>query len=285
MPPEGTGIADVRQETLRLPSSYPHGAPPLEVRAVLLACALVALGVAVAPAGAALILASLVAAAAGLMLSRGGGNALGPRAATQLLLFASIAFVLNAVFTPGDNLTVWGRTIPISHEGIRVGGETALRIVALILLFRGLVQSIAPLAVVSAVERALAPLRRIGFRGEKLALVLMIALHVAPSFAGEARRLSVQRALRRGWPGPAAPLAERRRRLRPRLRDLPAILVPLMGLALRRGEELAWALPARYFGEGARTTAPAIPWSSREWGAVGAAVVFLCFSLWARGSA
>jgi energy-coupling factor transporter transmembrane protein EcfT len=275
----------VNQETLRLPSSYPQRTQALEARAVLVVSALTALGVALAPAGWGLVIASIVAAGAGVLLSRSSGNTLGRSAAGQLLLFAAMAFVLNALFTPGTGLVFWGRELPLSREGIRVGGETALRILAMVLLFRGLVQSVAPLAVVSAVERSLAPLRRLGFRSEKLAVVLMIALQVAPSFATEARRLSLQRALRRGWPGPAAPLAVRRRRLRTRLRDLPAILVPLMGLALRRAEELAWALPARYFGEGERTPAVATPWADREWGVVAMAVVFLAVSLWARGSA
>lgn len=275
----------MNQGALRLPSSSPQRAHALEARAVLLACALIALGVALAPAGPGLVLASVLAACAGLVLSRNSGNTLGPTAAGRLLLFAAIAFVLNAIFTPGPGLVLWGRELPLSRDGIRVGGETALRIVAMVLLFRGLVESVAPLAVVAAVERGLAPFRRLGLRTEKLAVVLMIAMQVAPSFATEARRLALQRALRRGWPGPAAPLAERRRRLRMRLRDLPAILVPLMGLALRRAEELAWALPARYFGEGERTPVPVTPWAGREWGTVATAAVFFAVSLWARGSA
>jgi energy-coupling factor transporter transmembrane protein EcfT len=246
---------------------------------------LVGLGVALAPAGLPLFLLALGAALAGIALSRSVGEGLSAPVAANLALFALVAFVLNAVFTSGTPLVVAGRSLPITEEGLRVGGETALRLMALVLLFRGVVRSIVPLEIVGAVERGFRPLGGLGLRSERLAVVLMIAIQVAPSFATEARRLSLQRALRRGWPGPGADPAERKRRLRMRLHHLPAVLVPLVGLALRRAEELAWALPARYFGAQERTPAPATAWAAKEWGAVAMAASFLALSLWVRGAA
>jgi energy-coupling factor transporter transmembrane protein EcfT len=135
------------------------------------------------------------------------------------------------------------------------------------------------------VERALAPWARARRGVGELLVVLLVALRLAPGLGAEARRLTVQRALRGDWPGPGAPARERRRRLALGLRQLPAVLVPLALLVLRRAEELAWALPARYYGLGVRTPPRPPRWRAREWAAVAAGVALLGWAAWARSRA
>ena len=265
----------------RLPS-VATGRTGLETRAVLLAATLLGTAVALAPVGPTLLFCGAGAAASGILLARSAGvSALGPLILGRLLLVALFALIINAAFTSGTQVRWLGIVWPVSREGLRVGGETAVRMISLILLFRGAVQSLDPMEVVAMVERALTPLRRFGVRSERPAVVVMIALQVAPTFAREARRLTLQRALRRGWPGPSAPASERKRRLRLRIRDLPAVLLPLVQLAMRRAEELAWALPAKSFGAAERTLPETRSWYAPEWLAVTGTSVFFAVALWA----
>lgn len=256
--------------------------PVLETGSLVAAGLALALAVVLASTTPTLLATGAAAVAGGLYLLFAAGFP--PRRSdwVRLVVVAGFAWVLNAVFTAGTPAFLWGQRLPVSAAGARVGAETAIRLVALVVLFQGVVRTASPFEVVGGIERALSPLRRLGVRPDGLSVVTMVALRMAPDLTAEARRLAVQRALRGPWPGPDAPRKERERRLRIRLRDLPGVLVPLVLLALRRAEELAWALPARYYGLGPRTPARARAWRARDAIAVAAALAFLSWSAWSR---
>lgn len=252
----------------------------LETRAVLAAAALAALAVSIAPRGPVLagVAAACVLAGAAAALSAGRR----PPRALSLLTAAAIALVLNAVFTAGAPLVIAGRSWPVSAAGVAVGVDTALRLVALVTLFHGATSAVAPLEAVALLDRAARPLARFGVRHDAPAVLLLVTLRLWPVIEQEGARLVRQRALRAGWPGPGLDARARARRLRLGWRMLAALLVPLTLLVLRRAEQVAAALPARYYGLAPRTPAALRRWRGREWTVVTVAAAAVVLAAGAR---
>jgi energy-coupling factor transporter transmembrane protein EcfT len=245
--------------------------------AVLAATALAATAVALAPAGVALVVAALVAVLTGLAMARAARvPAPGRREWLGLLFLAATAWLLNAVFLAGPRAVLGDLVLPWSVAGARTGVDTAIRLVGIVILFRGATRG------VSAREALALSSRLFGRRASSPGVLLLVALRLAPTLGVEAQRLQRQRALRGDWPGPAAPRAERERRLRLGVGDLSRVTLPLFLLTLSRAEELAWTLPARYYGLGERTPAEPTPWGARERIAVVATAALLAWAAWAR---
>jgi energy-coupling factor transporter transmembrane protein EcfT len=252
-----------------------------EPRSVLGSGVLLALAVVVAPGGKVLAISAGFAAAAGLALSHSARAGLpGPREWRAWIGLCVFAWILNALFAPGRHWVAGGRTWPVTLEGIRLGGETALRLLSLGLLARGASRAMSSLDALGLYERLAGFLPRRW--ADALGVIVLVALRLGPDLADESRRLNAQRALRGGWPGPTAPWAERRKRLALGLRDLPEVVVPLTLLSLRRADQLSWALPARYYGLATRTPADSAPWKAREWAWVTGGLAVLAGSIWAR---
>lgn len=213
-----------------------------------LAVATMAAAVAVAPAGAAL--AAAAAAGVGMAAWLAGGASLAPRAVRRALLsLAALVVVANALFLPGEPLRAGPLVLPGSREGLWLGLWTALRASALVLLFRAWFLAVDAAELAAAVTRWAPPESGAVPAG----LAVSFARRSLPAFAREARRLGLQRALRRGWPGPGLSARERARRLRLGWPDLPSVVVPLVLLGLRRAEQVSLALAARYAGAAAPT--------------------------------
>jgi energy-coupling factor transporter transmembrane protein EcfT len=221
--------------------------------------------------------------AAGLLWSRGAGAG-GPSARQWRgwIGLCAFAWILNAVFAPGRQWVAGGRTWPVTVEGIRLGAETALRLLALALLFRGASQAVSSLDALTLYERIARVVPGPRRWAEALGVVLLVGLRLGPGLAEESRRLNAQRALRGDWPGPGAPWAERKKKLSLRLRDLPEVIVPLTLLSLRRADELSWALPARYYGLAPRTPPESPPWHARDWAWLAGGLVIAAWAAWVR---
>ncbi len=237
--------------------------------------------VAVAPSGPLAAIAVALAVATGLWLS---GRAGWPTASAMRALAALWALVVaaNAVFLAGRPLSVLGVQLPASHEGLLLGLWTALRLPGLLLLFRAWFLTVEPNALAGAVTRLA---RRLGAGAEAAlaaGLALQLALRSLPVLGREAERLSLQRALRRGWPGPELSPRERARRLRLRWRDLPAVVVPLVLLGLARGERVALALAARHAGAATPSPLAARPAGAGERLALAGSVLALAGAAAAR---
>ena len=245
--------------------------------AVLATTALAAAAVALAPSGAPLALAATIAALGGLVLAGAGGvPAPSRREWLGLAVLAATGWLLNALFLAGSRAVIGGVTMPWSQAGAREGVFTAIRLVSIVLLFRGATRGISARSALDLGARVF------GRRARSAGVLLLVALRLAPTLGVEAERLQRQRALRGDSPGPAAPRAERERRLRMGVRDLSQVTLPLFLLTLSRAEELAWALPARYYGLGERTPPEATPWGARDGLAVTAAAALLAWVAWAR---
>jgi energy-coupling factor transporter transmembrane protein EcfT len=250
----------------------------LPAGAVIASVVLAALAVTLAPPGPALwVVAALAAAGALALLALSGSPFPGRREIAGLVLLGATAWLLNAVFRAGPRAALWGHAMPWSEAGATAGRDTAMRLIALVLVFRALTRAI-------SAREALALAGRLpsGPRGSSLGVLLLVALRLAPALENEARRLQWQRALRSDWPGPMSPRAEREKRLRVGVRDLAAITLPLFLLTLTRAEELAWALPARYYGLARRTPAESMAWKGRDWALVGIGAGLVAWAAWSR---
>lgn len=253
-------------------------ATTLPAGAVIASAIFAALAVALAPGGLPLfVVASLAAGGALALLVLAGAPLPSRREIVGLVVLGLTAWLLNALFRAGPRATLSGHTMPWSEAGAIAGWDTAVRLVAFVLVFRALTRAI-------SAREALALAGRLpsGPRGSSLGVLLLVALRLAPSLENEARRLQWQRALRGDWPGPMSPRAEREKRLRVGVRDLTHVTLPLFLLTLTRAEELAWALPARYYGLGKRTPPEETAWSRRDWVLVGLGAGLAAGAAWSR---
>jgi energy-coupling factor transporter transmembrane protein EcfT len=66
------------------------------------------------------------------------------------------------------------------------------------------------------------------------------------------------------------------------VRDLTQVTLPLFLLTLTRAEELAWALPARYYGLAKRTPPEKTGWRGRDWVLVGLGLMLAAGAAWSR---
>jgi len=239
---------------------------------------LLALAMAAAPSGPAFWLPYAAAAGIGLWLP--GRRALPGRTFWSAMgLFLLVVFLANAAWTPGTPISIGGRTLPVTAEGVAFGWQTAARLPAILLLFRGWFLAVDPWDVSQWLARGLRALAVPAARAEEVALSLHLALRAVPAFAVECRRLSLQRALRRGWPGPGTPPRLRARRLRLGLGDWPSVLIPLVLLALHRAEDVSLALAARFTGVGPPTPRPGRPVARAEALAVSGAAFLLALTV------
>lgn len=128
----------------------------------------------------------------------------------------------------------------VTTLSLRVTVVGLLRVITFLLLISAYTLTTRTADMARAVERLLAPLRRVGVPGREIGLVFTIALRFVPTFAIELEKLMKAQAsrgsgLRRPpWWNPVAQASSR----------LP-LVVPLFMIALARAEDLVQAMEAR----------------------------------------
>ncbi len=157
-----------------------------------------------------------------------------------MLALAAFASLINALVTPGTPIATVG-PVSLTREGVALGLRMAARLAITGLAF-GWVAATAR-AGPALDELRGSVLRPLGRAGEAIGLVLVVALRFGPLVLEEGRRLLRTIGLRAGR--------------RPGLWAAPAIAVPLVLLAVRRADRMAYVLEARHFGAGPRT--PPVP--------------------------
>lgn len=188
-----------------------------------------------------LVLAGLLALVGGLAARLQAGYLL--RGLRMVWLLAVLTFVFNACFIAGEpvaGLEGW----PVTREGLLRGGAMALRLFLLVLITSLLSLTTSPILLTDAVEKMLAPFRRLGVPSHEIAMVSTIALRFVPTLALEAERIMKAQMARGARFDQGGPLN--------RSRALVPVLVPLFVSAFRHAEDLAVAMEARCYrgGEG-----------------------------------
>ena len=168
------------------------------------------------------------------------------RSIKPVLIIVIMTFVLNVLFTRGEEpLVEWG-FIKIYAEGIRFAAMMALRLVFLLVGTSLLTLTTSPMALTDALERLLKPLKAIKFPVHEMAMMMTIALRFIPTLLEETDKiLKAQTA--RGADFDSGNLLAKAKAMVP-------LLVPLFVSAFRRADELAMAMEARcYHGGNHRT--------------------------------
>ncbi len=158
-------------------------------------------------------------------------------------ILALLTFVFNATLTPGTSVAGF-EGWPLTREGLLRGGGMAMRLFLLVLATSLLSLTTSPILLTDAVEKLLAPFRRLGVPTHELAMVSTIALRFVPTLALETERIMKAQVARGACLDRGNPLV--------RARALVPVLVPLFVSAFRHAEDLAVAMEARCYrgGEG-----------------------------------
>ncbi|MBR2479627.1 MAG: energy-coupling factor transporter transmembrane protein EcfT [Clostridia bacterium] len=167
------------------------------------------------------------------------------RSLRPIIFIMLFTVVINVFWTTGDRLLFSWSFINIYAEGLYNALFMAIRIIMLITgtsLF--LTYTTTPIQLTDAIERLLAPLKRIKVPVHEFSMMMTIALRFVPTLIDETERImSAQKA--RGADFSNGSLVKRAKALIP-------ILVPLFVSAFRRADELATAMECRCYhgGEG-----------------------------------
>jgi energy-coupling factor transport system permease protein len=163
-----------------------------------------------------------------------------------LLLFL-ITMLVHLFWTEGEALAV----IPyvnweISREGINLGAIYTLRLGLLIVFTAVLSLSTSPIELTDALEKMLAPLKKIKVPSHEIVMMLTLSLRFIPTLLEEAERIKNAQ-ISRGASFDGS--------LVKRAKSIVPLVLPLFVSAFRRADELAYAMDSRcYTGGEGRTT-------------------------------
>lgn len=156
-----------------------------------------------------------------------------------------ITFVVNVLFTPGENLFSIG-FINVSREGLILATRMAVRLVLLVLGTSILTLTTSPVSLTDGIEGVLSPFKKIGLPAHELAMMMTIALRFIPTLIDETDKI-MKAQMARGADFESGNVLNRAKNMVP-------LLVPLILNSIKRADDLAVAMEARcYRGAEGRT--------------------------------
>lgn len=157
-----------------------------------------------------------------------------------LLLFT---IILDLFLTSGQVIARFWK-LTITREGVILAVHVTVRFLYLILASSILMLTTTPIRLTDALEKSLAPLKKIKIPVHEIAMIMSIALRFIPILIEEADRIMKAQSAR-GMDFEHGNIAKRMKNLLP-------LLVPLFAAAFRRADDLAMAMDARCYrgGEG-----------------------------------
>jgi energy-coupling factor transport system permease protein len=185
-------------------------------------------------------------------------------------MLAIIALVNLAFNTYGAPLTVTGRQLPITTDGLRSSIFFTAQVAEVIVLSMVLTFTTTPQEVARGCARLAQPLKMLRVPVEEIGLVLLLAMRFVPLLQLELRT-SVEAQAARGVEFDRGSLVSR-------ARNLIAVLVPELEGALRRADILATAMIARgYRPDRPRSEYNPLRLSGRDYAALSLVVAFFLF--------
>lgn len=161
-----------------------------------------------------------------------------------LLLVVTLFF--NLFFVRGGPLLVALGPLSVTRAGAGAAGLMGARLVLLMLMTSLFTLTTSPIRMTDALERILAPLRRVGLPSAEIAMMMSIALRFIPTLIETAERI-MKAQMARGARFSEGSAVSRARALLP-------VLVPLFVHAFGAAEELAVAMEARCYRGGSHRT-------------------------------
>ena len=163
------------------------------------------------------------------------------RGLKPLIFILAFTVILNALYTPGEQLVKWW-IFSVTLEGLQMGGFMLARILMLVTGTFLLTYTTSPIMLTDALERVMSPLKNIKLPVHELAMMMTIALRFIPTLIEETQKImSAQQA--RGADFESKNLIKRVKALIP-------LLIPLFISAFQRAEDLAVAMECRCYNGG-----------------------------------
>lgn len=160
------------------------------------------------------------------------------RGLRSLRLLFLLTFLCQVILTRGDPLLSWGG-IAVTKQGIHLGISTFLRLVILYLGSSLLTMTTSTLKLSAGLESLLSPLAYLRFPVYQFAMIINVSLRFIPTIIEEAEVITrAQKS--RGAQFDSGPMTMR-------LRNILAVLIPLLAASLQRAADLALAMESRCY--------------------------------------
>lgn len=189
------------------------------------------------------------------------------RSMRPLLFVIIFTAVINIFWMTGDTLLFQLGFIKVYLEGVINAVLIVVRIVLLIIASTVfLTYTTTPLALTDALERLLAPLKKIHVPVHEFSMMMTIALRFIPTLIDETKKI-INAQTARGADFSSGSLISRAKALIP-------ILIPLFVSSFRRADELATAMECRcYTGGNGRTRMNVLRSTPKDWIFAGTVVI------------
>ena len=189
------------------------------------------------------------------------------RGMKAIVFLLVVAGVFNLFLTPGEVVVSFWK-LKITKEGIKLALLMAARLCFLIIGSSIMTLTTTPNQLTDALEKLLAPLKKIHVPIHEIAMMMSIALRFIPILLEEADKI-MKAQIARGADFESGNLITRAKNLVP-------LLVPLFISAFRRANDLAMAMEARCYrgGEG-RTKMKPLHYEKRDYLAYGILALYL----------
>ncbi len=189
------------------------------------------------------------------------------RGMKAIVFLLVVAGVFNLFLTPGEVVVAFWK-LKITKEGIKLALLMAARLCFLIIGSSIMTLTTTPNQLTDALEKLLAPLKRIHVPVHEIAMMMSIALRFIPILLEETDKI-MKAQIARGADFESGNLITKAKNLVP-------LLVPLFISAFRRANDLAMAMEARCYrgGEG-RTKMKPLHYEKRDYLAYGILALYL----------
>ena len=173
-----------------------------------------------------------------------------------IFMILLITMVFNIFLTPGEALVSFG-IFKITKEGLSMAVRMAIRLVYLVIGSSLMTLTTTPNQLTDGLEKSLRPLNKIHVPVHEIAMMMSIALRFIPILMEELDKI-MKAQLARGADFESGNFLHR-------LKNMLPILLPLFASAMRRANELAYAMDARcYHGGEGRTKMKPLRYGYRD---------------------
>ncbi|MBO5069483.1 MAG: energy-coupling factor transporter transmembrane protein EcfT [Roseburia sp.] len=176
-----------------------------------------------------------------------------------IMILMIITALFNLFLTPGEPIfSFW--VLKITKEGVSSAALMAIRLTYLILGTSIMTLTTTPNQLTDGLEKAMAPLAKIGIPVHAIAMMMSIALRFIPILVEETDKI-MKAQMARGADFESGNLVKK-------VKSMIPLLVPLFVSAFRRADDLAMAMEARcYNGGSGRTKMKPLKYEKRDRGA------------------
>ncbi len=192
--------------------------------------------------------------------------------------FAVLFFItmfIHMFWTPGNILySIPGLDIQMTREGVMMGIVYSVRLALLVVFAAILTLSTSPIELTDALEKLLAPLKRLRLPTHEMVMMLTLSLRFIPTLLEEAERLKNAQISRGAtFEGPVYK----------RVKNVIPLILPLFISSFRRADELALAMDARcYHGGEGRTSFKRLRYTRHDAVIFCFCSLFFLFGVWSR---